>query len=101
MQVFTNKGVRDRDKQRAGVEQLTNVVASAADDERLQERTWVRLIEAEEGGWGFWGHALPNEELVTAARNEIAQRKGEELSYGNAKHSIKLFSTSDTQNHSK
>jgi hypothetical protein len=38
----------------------------------------VLLLEAEEGDWGFWGHANPHEELVAAARTEIAQSKGEE-----------------------
>lgn len=57
MQVLTNKGALERDKQLAVVEQLTNLVASAADDESLKERTWALLIEAEEGGWGLWGHA--------------------------------------------
>ena len=29
--------------------------------------------EAPEGGWGLWGHAHTNDELVTAARTEIAK----------------------------
>ncbi len=73
VQVLTNKGALTRDKQHAVVEQLTNLVASAAGDESLKERTWVLLTEAEEGGWGLWGHAHTNEELVTAARTEIAK----------------------------
>ncbi len=76
VQVLTNKGALDRDKQLAVVEQLTNLVAAAAGDERLKEQIWVLLTEAEEGGWGLWGHAHTNEELVTAARNEIAKLKG-------------------------
>ena len=75
VQVLTNKGALDREKQLAVVEQLTKLVISAASDETLQERTWVLLTEAEEGGWGLWGHAHTNEELVTAARNEIAKLK--------------------------
>ncbi len=73
VQVLTNKGALDREKQLAVVEQLTNLVAAAAEDESLKERTWVLLTEAEEGGWGLWGHAHTNEELVAAARNEIAK----------------------------
>ncbi len=76
VQVLTNRGALDRDKQLKVVEQLTNLVASAAGDESLKERTWVLLTETEEGGWGLWGHAHTNEELVTAARNEIAKLKG-------------------------
>ena len=76
VQVLTNKGALDRDKQIAVVEQLTDLVATAAGDESLKKQTWVLLTEAEEGGWGLWGHAHTNEELVTAARNEIATLKG-------------------------
>ena len=36
-------------------------------------RTWVLLTEASEGGWGLSGHANTNEELVTAARAQIAE----------------------------
>lgn len=75
VQVLTNKGALDRDKQLKVVEQLTNLVSTAAGDESLKERTWVLLTEAEEGGWGLWGHAHTNDELITAARNEIARLK--------------------------
>jgi phenylpyruvate tautomerase PptA (4-oxalocrotonate tautomerase family) len=75
VQVLTNKGALDRDKQLAVVEQLTNLVAEAAGDQNLKKQTWVLLTEAIEGGWGLWGHAHTNEELVTAARNEIAKLK--------------------------
>lgn len=77
VQVLTNKGALDRDKQLAVVEQLTHLVAAAASDDSLKERTWVLLTEAEEGGWGLWGHAHTNEELVAAARAEIAKRTPE------------------------
>ena len=33
----------------------------------------VRCRQAPEGGWGLWGHAHTNEELVAAARAEIAK----------------------------
>jgi hypothetical protein len=33
----------------------------------------VLLTEAAQGGWGLWGHANTNEELVAAARNQIAE----------------------------
>jgi phenylpyruvate tautomerase PptA (4-oxalocrotonate tautomerase family) len=73
VQVLTNEGALNREKQLAVVAQLTQLVSTAAGDERLQERTWVLLTEAKEGGWGLWGHAHTNEELVAAARNEIAK----------------------------
>lgn len=73
VQVLTNVGALDRDKQLAAVRQLTDLIATAARDPSLVERTWVLLTEAAEGGWGLWGHAHLNAELVTAARAEIAK----------------------------
>lgn len=76
VQVLTNKGALDRGKQLAVVEQLTDLVATAAGDSSLKTRTWVLLTEAEDGGWGLWGHAHTNDDLVKAAREEIARLKG-------------------------
>jgi phenylpyruvate tautomerase PptA (4-oxalocrotonate tautomerase family) len=73
VQVLTNAGALDREKQIAVVRTLTDLVAAAAGDPSLTERTWVLLTEAPEGGWGLWGHAHTNEELVGAARTEIAR----------------------------
>jgi phenylpyruvate tautomerase PptA (4-oxalocrotonate tautomerase family) len=72
VQVLTNAGALNRDKQLAVVSQLTQIVARAASDPTLVERTWVLLTEAPDGGWGLKGHANTNEELVAAARAEIA-----------------------------
>ena len=44
-----------------------------AGDPSLSDRTWVMLTEAVAGGWGLRGVAHTNDELVTAARAEIAQ----------------------------
>ena len=76
VQVLTNAGALDREKQIAVVEQLTALVADGAGDPSLARRTWVLLTEAVPGGWGLWGHAHTNEELVAAARAEIASLKG-------------------------
>jgi phenylpyruvate tautomerase PptA (4-oxalocrotonate tautomerase family) len=73
VQVLTNAGALDREKQITLVAKLTELVAAAAGDPSLTERTWVLLTEAPEGGWGLWGHAHTNEELVAAARAEIAK----------------------------
>jgi phenylpyruvate tautomerase PptA (4-oxalocrotonate tautomerase family) len=54
------------------VEQLTRLAADAAGDATLPSRTWVLLTEAPDGGWGLDGHANTNEELVAAARAQIA-----------------------------
>ena len=72
VQVLTNAGALDRDKQLAVVRQFTDLVAAAAGDESLSDRTWVLLTEAVEGGWGLAGHANTNAELVAAARAQIA-----------------------------
>jgi phenylpyruvate tautomerase PptA (4-oxalocrotonate tautomerase family) len=73
VQVLTNAGALDRDKQLEVVRQLTEIVAAAAGDATLTDRTWVMLTEAVEGGWGLRGHANTNAELVTAARAQIAE----------------------------
>ena len=76
VQILTNEGALDRAKQLAVVRQLTDLIAAAANDESLKQRTWVLLTEASSGGWGLWGHAHTNEELVDAARKEIAKLRG-------------------------
>jgi phenylpyruvate tautomerase PptA (4-oxalocrotonate tautomerase family) len=76
VQVLTNAGALDRPKQIAVVRQLTDLVAKAAGDDSLKERTWVLLTEAVEGGWGLWGHAHKNDEIVTAAKAAIAKLRG-------------------------
>jgi phenylpyruvate tautomerase PptA (4-oxalocrotonate tautomerase family) len=73
VQVLTNAGALDRDKQIAVVKRLTELIAVAANDATLKERTWVLLTEAAPGGWGLWGHAHTNEELVEAVRAEVAR----------------------------
>jgi phenylpyruvate tautomerase PptA (4-oxalocrotonate tautomerase family) len=73
VQVLTNAGALDRDKQIAVVSQFTRIVADAAHDPTLAGRTWVLLTEAVPGGWGLEGHANTNDELVTAARKQIAE----------------------------
>jgi phenylpyruvate tautomerase PptA (4-oxalocrotonate tautomerase family) len=73
VQVLTNAGALDRDKQLAVVEQFTEIVTKAAGDPTYAKRIWVLLTEATEGGWGLWGHAHTNDELVDAARAQIAE----------------------------
>ena len=73
VQVLTNAGALNRDKQLAVVRQFTDLVAAAASDSSLAARTWVLLTEAVDGGWGLAGHANTNTELVDAARAQIAE----------------------------
>jgi phenylpyruvate tautomerase PptA (4-oxalocrotonate tautomerase family) len=76
VQVLTNAGALHRDKQLSVVRELTDLVATAAAEPGLAARTWVLLTEAPDGGWGLQGHANTNAELVTAAREQIAQLQG-------------------------
>ncbi len=73
VQVLTNAGALDREKQLAVVRQFTDLIAAAAGDASLSNRTWVLLTEAIEGGWGLSGHANTNAELVDSARAQIAE----------------------------
>jgi phenylpyruvate tautomerase PptA (4-oxalocrotonate tautomerase family) len=68
VQVLTPLGVLDRDKQLGVVKELTEIVATAAGDPGLRERTWVLLTESPEGGWGIAGHANTNADIAALAR---------------------------------
>ena len=71
VQVLTPVGVLDRDKQLGVVRELTDLVAAAAGDPTLTQRTWVLLTESPEGGWGVGGHANTGADLAVAARAEL------------------------------
>lgn len=71
VQVLTPVGVLDRDKQLGVVRELTDIVAAAAGDLTLTERTWVLITESPEGGWGLHGHANTGADLAAAARAEL------------------------------
>jgi phenylpyruvate tautomerase PptA (4-oxalocrotonate tautomerase family) len=72
VQVLTPVGVLDRDKQLGVVRELTDLVAAAAADPTLVDRTWVLISESPEGGWGIDGHANTSEDIVAAARRELS-----------------------------
>jgi phenylpyruvate tautomerase PptA (4-oxalocrotonate tautomerase family) len=74
VQVLTPVGVLDRDKQLGVVRELTDIVAAAAGDPTLTERTWVLITESPEGGWGINGHANTGADIVAAARRELAAK---------------------------
>ncbi|QIY72376.1 4-oxalocrotonate tautomerase family protein [Streptomyces sp. RLB1-33] len=48
-------GALDRDRQIAVVSRFTGMVAEAAGDPTLADRTWVLLTEAVPGRWGLGG----------------------------------------------
>jgi phenylpyruvate tautomerase PptA (4-oxalocrotonate tautomerase family) len=68
IEVLTPVGVLDRDKKLGVVKEMTEIVASAAGDPTLAERTWVLISEAPDGGWGIDGHAFTNAEIAETAR---------------------------------
>jgi phenylpyruvate tautomerase PptA (4-oxalocrotonate tautomerase family) len=72
VQILTPVGVLDRPKQLGVVRELTDIVAAAADDPTLTDRTWVLISESPEGGWGIDGHAHTSDDIVQAARRELA-----------------------------
>jgi phenylpyruvate tautomerase PptA (4-oxalocrotonate tautomerase family) len=72
VQVLTPVGVLDREKQLGVVKELTELIATAARDPQLAQRSWVLLTESPEGGWGVAGHANTGPDLARAARVEIA-----------------------------
>ena len=74
VQVLTPVGVLDRDKQLGVVSELTEIVAAAAGDPSLRERTWVLLTESPEGGWGIAGHANTNADIAASARAALTGR---------------------------
>jgi phenylpyruvate tautomerase PptA (4-oxalocrotonate tautomerase family) len=74
VQVLTPVGVLDRDEQLGVVKELTEIVADAAGDPSLSERTWVLLTESPEGGWGIGGHANTNADIAAAARAALSEQ---------------------------
>src|SRR2546427_1222825 len=74
VQVLTPVGVLDREKQIGVVRELTDIVAAAADDPTLTDRTWVLITESPEGGWGINGHANTGNDILNAARAALKKK---------------------------
>src|SRR5580700_8470465 len=72
VEVLTPIGVLDRDKQLGVVRDLTEIVAAAAGDPSVSQRTWVLITESPEGGWGIGGHANTGSDIAQAARSQLA-----------------------------
>jgi phenylpyruvate tautomerase PptA (4-oxalocrotonate tautomerase family) len=73
VQVLTPLGVLNREKQIGVVKELTEIVASAAGDSSLMERTWVLLTESPDGGWGIAGQANTNADIAALARKSLGR----------------------------
>ena len=83
VQVLTPVGVlADRNKQLGVVKELTEIIAAAAGEPTLAERTWVLLTESPDGGWGVKGHANTGADLTAAARAELASIAARKKSAG-------------------
>jgi phenylpyruvate tautomerase PptA (4-oxalocrotonate tautomerase family) len=70
-QVLTPIGVLDRAKQLGVVKELTDLIASAAGDTAVTDRTWVLTTESPEGGWGVNGHANTGADIADAAQSGL------------------------------
>jgi phenylpyruvate tautomerase PptA (4-oxalocrotonate tautomerase family) len=74
VQVLTPVNVLNREKQLGVVKELTEIIAAAAGDSTLADRTWVLITESPEGGWGIQGHANTNAEIASLARAALAEK---------------------------
>jgi phenylpyruvate tautomerase PptA (4-oxalocrotonate tautomerase family) len=74
VQVLTPVNVLNREKQLGVVKELTEIIAAAAGDPMLADRTWVLITESPEGGWGIQGHANTNADIASLARAALAQK---------------------------
>ena len=72
IEVLTPVGVFEREKQLSVVKELTEIVAAAAGDCFVSQRTWVLITESPEGGWGIAGHANTGADIADAARRAVA-----------------------------
>ena len=78
VQVLTNSGALDREQQLAVVSQFTDLVATAAGDPSLPERTWVLLTEAmrEVGAWSATPTRMRNSWPRRERRSQHCQPPG-------------------------
>lgn len=73
VQVLTPLGVLNREKQIGVVADMTAIIAEAAGDPALRERTWVLLVESPDGGWGIGGHANTNDDIKALALKALGK----------------------------
>jgi phenylpyruvate tautomerase PptA (4-oxalocrotonate tautomerase family) len=74
VQILTPIGVLNREKQLGVVKEMTEIIATAAGDPSLTDRTWVLIHESPDGGWGLDGQAMTNADIAAAARQELSSR---------------------------
>jgi phenylpyruvate tautomerase PptA (4-oxalocrotonate tautomerase family) len=72
VEILTPVGILTRSLKLGVVREMTDIVAAAAGDSTVADRTWVLISEAPDGGWGMKGHAYLNSEIADAARKILA-----------------------------
>jgi phenylpyruvate tautomerase PptA (4-oxalocrotonate tautomerase family) len=72
IEVLTPVGILDRDKKLGVVREMTEIVAAAAGDPSVADRTWVLISESPDGGWGINGRAYLNSEIADTARKILS-----------------------------
>ena len=75
VQILTPPGALTRAGQIQLVKKVTEIVARVSGDSSQNQRTWVLLTEASEGGWGIAGTAYGKEEFAALSRNAQASQK--------------------------
>jgi len=95
VQVLTPVNVLNREKQVGVVRELTDIVAAAAGDRTLANRTWVLITESPDGGWGINGQAFTNADIVASARAELGNSQGTKGSWKNPRSSSALRGSHD------
>ncbi|HEY1722124.1 MAG TPA: tautomerase family protein [Magnetospirillaceae bacterium] len=72
--ILTPTGVLTREKKLGVTKELTEIVAAAAGDPSVTQRTWVLISETPDGGWGIDGHAYLNNEIADEARRQLGKK---------------------------
>jgi phenylpyruvate tautomerase PptA (4-oxalocrotonate tautomerase family) len=72
IEVLTPVGILDREKKLGVVREMTEIVAAAAGDPTVADRTWVLISESPDGGWGINGRAYLNSEIADTARKILS-----------------------------
>ena len=72
VEILTPVGILGREQKLGVVKEITEIVAAAAGDPSVADRTWVLISEAPDGGWGINGHAYLNAEIADSARKILA-----------------------------
>jgi len=73
VQVLTPPGALRREGQKQLVAEVTQIVARISAEPGQENRTWVLLTEAAEGGWGIAGTAFGREEFAALAARPTSQ----------------------------